>query len=88
MIAQVLVSVMLSGTQQAVPAPVTVVAPMPAAKAEQVCRRERITGTNVKKTVCVDRREAERQAADGQAYHDSEREQSATTRGGAAERPR
>ena len=89
MIAQVIVSIMLSGSQQAeVPAPVTVVAPTAPAKAEQVCRRERLTGTNVKKMVCVDKREAERQAADGQAYHDSEREQSATTRGGAAERPR
>jgi hypothetical protein len=65
MITEALFALLLSGPPQATATPV-------AEKEELVCHRERRTGSTVKRTVCLTKRDAAQRRADGQTIHEAE----------------
>ncbi len=80
MIVQVLTAALLSGAPAPVPAVQTQPAAAPAGKPEMVCSRERVTGSNVRQTVCVNKREQDQIRRDAQKLVEREQER-AVSRG-------
>ena len=78
MIVQVVTALLVSGASPAAPAvqPQASAAPKP----EMVCERQRLTGSNVRQTVCVEKRERELTREEAQRLVQREQER-AVSRG-------